>query len=85
MPPNATEEQRASVIDRIDSAVREYLDRVAPMPDLSEIEAELRQDLPPPLPPTTPLIEVLDDVLREVEKALLGAEYEPLVAVRPEN
>ena len=69
-PVIRAKQQRAALDEATDKLVREYLDRVAPMPNLSEIQAELLAKLPPPASCLlkTPLRGIVGPLLVEIER-----------------
>ena len=61
---DASQQAQQVNLAKIDAAVREYLNRVAPLPELNATRAALREDMPLPLSPDAKLGPLVDDLLR---------------------
>ena len=66
-PANATQQQRAEIGSAVDRDAREYLDDVAPMIDLEQLEARLRRELPAPPSSSTPIREIISALLERLD------------------
>jgi hypothetical protein len=78
---DATTEMRNAVLGKIKRDLMEYLNRVAPLPDLKALEAKLRAELPPPqLDPNQPFIDRVEQVLEKIDIAYLGKPLETALA-----
>jgi len=71
------EEARKDILERERELKREWLDSVAPYPDLEGMVEMYRAALPPAFPPDTQMSEVFGDTLVELERSLLGGQTLP--------